>query len=194
MRSVAAKWRLAAAGLVTIAVACGSLLPAGSARAGVYTPIVNYHSSKCFDDAGASMNSFNQMILWPCNGQSNQMWELYQWCTTACGAGGSYKGEAMLRNEHSGLCLATDGPGQAGDAVDQVPCNSTYDFEVWQIFQSGAIGYYTYVNYHAGQCMVPDSYGTSGGTPVEVWGSIPGSYCSGQTNHAYWWSINGSNS
>jgi hypothetical protein len=96
-----------------------------------YVQVSNYRNGLCIDDPSGSTNGA-RMILWGCNGASNQLWREI---STGCGLGGPFESYcAVLQNESSGRCLDVWGASKAnGTPAVQYSCNSNDTAEQFKI-------------------------------------------------------------
>ncbi|GLW22555.1 lectin [Microbispora triticiradicis] len=129
----------------------GSTSPAG--------PIKGVGSGRCLDVNGASQANGATVLIWDCNGQSNQQW-------TATSA-------SELR-VYGNKCLDVNGGGTAdGTSVIIWDCNGQNN-QKWRINSDGTI---TAVG--AGKCLDVSGAGTANGTRVQIW------TCNGGSNQKW---------
>jgi hypothetical protein len=106
---------LGAAAACTAAVAAGA--PAAHASTSYYK-LAAKHSYLVLDVSGGSTAPGARVIQWYDNGGANQHWTLPIGRNTT-----DSEGTGFVRNQHSGMCLTTD--GRAGDQLFQFPCLTT---------------------------------------------------------------------
>jgi hypothetical protein len=110
-----------ASGAVLAVAAVASLLPVPARAAFPPTQVYNYGNGLCLDDYGYSTAAGAKVVIWPCNGGSNQQW--IESTFTCTGTGQTC---AMIQNQYSHLCLdVKGGSGANGTLAIQWPCNPT---------------------------------------------------------------------
>jgi hypothetical protein len=120
--------------------------------------LVGGQSSKCVDVSNVSQANGTPLVLWTCNGQTNQ-----RWTRTAAGE---------LRVYNNTKCMDA-GSGQSGTAVTINDCTGG-NGQKWTANANGTV-----TNAQAGACLDASGHGTADNTPVIVW------TCSGASNQAW---------
>jgi hypothetical protein len=124
------------------APAPGSCSATHSWRAGSLLYIVNQHSDKCLEVAGASMADQAKVQQYQCHEGGNQRWIL------------GTRGEII--NQQSGKCLDVADASMADHAkVQQFHCHAGAN-QLWRVTQRGAI-----INQNSGKCLDVPSAGTT---------------------------------
>jgi serine/threonine protein kinase len=120
-------------------------LPTTAARTGTGT--ITGYQGLCLDDSGGSTANSNPVIVYACNGGSNQSWTV--------GTDGT------LRT--LGMCLDVGGAAtNDGATVDLYTCNNT-GAQVWEPQSNGEL-----VNPESGKCLDDTNFGGAG-TQVQIW-------------------------
>jgi Ricin-type beta-trefoil lectin domain len=126
------------------------------------------HSGKCADVVSRSTSDGAETAQYPCNGGTNQRWQLRS-------VGGGY---VQLVAQHSGKCLDVSGVSTAdGARVLQWACHSGTN-QHWQLQDAGA-GFLRLVARHSGKCLEVTGASTADGARLQQWS------CNGGTNQQW---------
>lgn len=112
------------------------------------------------------------VIQWYNTGGTEQKWYFDQ----VYDQNGSLQGY-MLRNEHSNLCLVTD--GTAGDQLYQWPCNPAIAGEVFWYGSASYVNTEVYF-YDSGLLLDVSGYSYGAGADIDLW------YDNGGGNQFFW--------
>ncbi|WP_066370595.1 ricin-type beta-trefoil lectin domain protein [Herbidospora mongoliensis] len=123
--------------------------PTPSATPGTTGPIRGVASNRCVDVTGASQNNGTAVVLWDCNGQSNQ-----QWTATS-------SGELRV---YGNKCLDVSGAGTAdGTGVLIWDCNGQNN-QKWRFNSDGSI---TAIG--ANKCLDVAGSSTANNARIQIW-------------------------
>lgn len=121
--------------------------------------VVLANGGKCLTDAGGSTANGNPVVIWGCNGKTQQNWTVAQ--------------DGTLRV--FGKCLNVVGHGTAnGTQVNLWSCLSGDTAQRWQVGTDGVL-----VNAASGTCLNDPAFNTANGTRPNIW------TCSGKTNQLW---------
>ncbi|QBY55513.1 RICIN domain-containing protein [Cupriavidus oxalaticus] len=157
------------AGAVCIAIAM-TLSGAAAAQPAATVSTLSM-SGLCIDVAGISLDDGANVLVWTCNGQANQKWQLTQ-------AGTQYQ----LIAEHSGKCMDIAGISQTpGASAVQWPCNGQAN-QQFGLHRQGTG--YSIIAAHSGMCLAPQ-----GGASPQAGQAVVQMPCDGSASQT--WAIDG---
>ncbi len=150
---------------------------------GMSFPVVGNYGAMCLDDYNWSTSQNAPIVLWPCNGYSNQDWYLrfYQ----ACQPNGYCWGyNWFLLNAYSGKCLSLAYlSGSNGVPLVQKTCTGYDNTQHWSPTRQCCYDSTTFRETHLNSCIdAPNDDPNGRGRQVWAWG------CNG--TYAQWWSTN----
>lgn len=134
-------------GLLAACCALSFAMPAQAATAG---PIKNAKSGRCLDVSGASTTPRTPVIIYDCNGGTNQAWE-----ATAAGE---------LRTFGGTRCLDVRGASTASQAIVQSYTCSGGANQKWTVNANGSI-----TSQQSGLCLTAVGGGTANSTGVDMY-------------------------
>lgn len=121
--------------------------------------VVLANGGKCLTDAAGSTANGNPVVIWNCNGKTQQNWTVAQ--------------DGTLRV--FGKCLNVIGRGTAnGTKTNLWSCLSGDASQRWQVGTNGVL-----VNAASGTCLNDPAFSTANGTRPNIW------TCSGKTNQQW---------
>lgn len=140
----------------------------GQAHADEPTSLVALHSGKCVAVVGGSTSDGAEIGQWPCDGDTNQMWDLRE-------VGNGY---VQVVAQHSGKCLDVAGRSTAdGARVLQWSCHSGPN-QQWQL-RDASNGQVSVVARHSGKCLDVSGRSSEDGARMQQWS------CHGGTNQMF---------
>lgn len=148
------EYRAARSGLVMVSLgllAAGAAITAPAASAAVSTAALRgADSGRCLDVPGGKTESGTELMLWDCNGGSNQQWS-YDTTTKSLGVYGN-------------KCLDSE----SGSAVNGTPvlirdCTGGTT-QQWDVVSGGTVK-----NVGLGLCLDAAGLGVTNGTPIQLW-------------------------
>ncbi|WP_433605530.1 glycoside hydrolase family 27 protein [Dactylosporangium sp. CA-139114] len=142
-------------GVVMYRVAGGTT---GNPGGGSTTTIRGTGSGRCLDDPNGSTTNGVQLVIWDCNGGTNQQWTF----------------TASKQLQVLGKCLdAYNNQTSPGTKVEIWDCNGQTN-QQWNVNADGTI-----TGVQSGLCLDVSGAGTANNTPVQLW------TCTGATNQRW---------
>ncbi|HEX8344878.1 MAG TPA: ricin-type beta-trefoil lectin domain protein [Actinoplanes sp.] len=116
-------------------------------------------SNRCIDVPGATTTNSTQVVLWDCNGQTNQRW--------------TYTATKQLQVYGTKCLDGATGGDSAGDKVQIYDCNGASN-QQWNLNSNGTVS-----SVKSGLCLDVVSAATANNSPIALW------TCSGGTNQRW---------